>query len=80
MQYDIANAPTELLIQREHHRVATLGRNQIIRDHYKTQALSGRERMTKLLPRPTWRRVAADLIREKTKGLRRLIGTVLKVR
>ena len=57
--YDRENAPTqvltepltEALIRREHHRIATLGRNRIIRDHYKTQALSGRERVTVLLPK-----------------------------
>jgi hypothetical protein len=79
---DRTNAPTEVLIrcEREHHRIATLGRNAIIRDHYKTQALTGNERVTRLLPRPTWRQTTAKLIREKTKRLRRLITTALKVR
>jgi len=80
MQYDRANAPTEILAQREHHRIATLGRNAIIRDHYRTQALRGNERVTRLLPRPTWRKMAVNLIREKTKGLRRLLTAALKVR
>lgn len=78
--YNKATAPTEILAQREHHRIATLGRNAIIRDHYKTQALRGNERVTQLLPKPTWRKMTVNLIREKTKGLRRLISAVLKVR
>lgn len=49
---DIANAPTEVLIQREYHRIATLSGNRIVRDYYKTQALRGQERVTRLLPRP----------------------------
>jgi len=80
MQYDKANAPTEVLIQsnREHHRVATLSGNAIIRDYYKTQALSGHERVTRLLPRKrTWRQTMANLIREQTKRLRRLLSTAL---
>jgi len=80
MQQDRANTPTEILARREHHRIATLGRNAIIRDHFKTQALRGNERVTRLLPRPTWRKMTVNLIREKTKGLRRLITTALKVR
>lgn len=78
--YDRANAPTEALIEgvRPDHRIATLGRNAIIRDYYKTQALSGRERVTRLLPRKrTWRDVMSRLIREKTKRLRRLLSTAL---
>jgi len=81
MQYDRANAPTEALIQcnREHHRIATLSSNGIIRDYYKTQALRGYERVTRLLPRPkfTWRQAMANLIRDKTKRLRRLLSTAL---
>lgn len=49
--HDRANAPTEALIQRQYHRIATLGRNQIIRDHYRTQYLKGNERVTSLLPK-----------------------------
>lgn len=84
MQYDDkANAPTEVLIQqtREHHRIATLSGNQIIRDYYKTQALSGNERVTRLLTRPTkkiWSKETVKLIRETTKRLRRLISEALK--
>lgn len=66
MQYDRANAPTEILARREHHRIATLGRNAIIRDYYKTQALRGDERVTRLLPR-------------KTKRPRRMISAALKI-
>jgi hypothetical protein len=80
--YDRANAPTEELIQaaRLHHIRATLGGNAIIRDYYKTQYLTG-ERVTRLLPRPkfTWRRTTANLIREKTKRLRRLISEAFNV-
>ena len=78
--YDRANAPTEELIQgiRPNHAISTLGRNAIIRDYYRTQALRGNERMTKLLPRPTWRSVTVKLIAEKTKRLRRLITEALK--
>jgi len=76
--YDRANAPTEELIEaaRLHHRLATLSGNAIIRDYYKTQALTGYERVTQFLPKPksTWRRTTAQLIREKTKRLRRLIS------
>lgn len=80
MEYDRANAPTEVLIQskREHHRVATLSGNAIIRDYYKTQALSGHERVTRFLPRKrTWRQAMAILIREQTRRLRRLISTTV---
>src|SRR5262245_6158471 len=79
--YDRMDAPTEELIiaKREHHRIATLGRNAIIRDYYRTQALRGNERVTLLLPRPTWRQITVKLISEKTKKLRRLITGALKV-
>jgi len=80
--YDRANTPTKELIQatRQHHINATLGGNQIIRDYYRTQVLAGRERVTRLLPRPTWRQTTAKLIREKTKRLRRLISEALNSR
>jgi len=76
--YERSNAPTEELIQaaREHHRIATLSGNAIIRDYYKTQYLTG-ERVTRILPRRSWRRVTMNLIREKTKRLRRLLSTAL---
>ncbi len=76
---DRTNAPTEVLIQatRQHHINVTLGGNRIIRDYYRTQFLNGNERVTRLLPRPTWRQTTAKLIREKTKRLRRLITTAL---
>jgi hypothetical protein len=77
--YDRSNAPTEELIQakREHHRIATLSGNAIIRDCYRTQVLSGQERVTRILPRRSWRRVTLNLIREKTKRLRRLLTEAL---
>lgn len=63
---DRENAPTEPVITRQHHRIATLG-NPIIIDRNRTQ----------LLPRLTWQRATAKLIREKTKRLRRLISKAL---
>lgn len=76
--YDIANAPTapltEALIERErereHNRIATLGRNQIIYDHHRKYALTGGERVTRVLPRPKpslWRSVI-NLFTRKQKG------------
>jgi hypothetical protein len=76
--YDRSNAPTTILAERQHHINATLGGNKIIRDYYRTQYLTG-ERVTRLLPRKTWRRVTMNLIREKTKRLRRLLTTALSV-
>jgi hypothetical protein len=77
--YDRSNAPTTILVQREHHRIATLGQNRIIRDHYRTQFLNGNERVTRLLPRKrTWRQVMVNLITEKTKRLRRLLSAALR--
>jgi len=77
--YDRENAPTEELIQarREHHRIATLGQNKIIRD-YHTRILNGQERVTRLLPRRrSWRQAMTDLINSKTKRLCRLLSTAL---
>jgi hypothetical protein len=68
--YDISNAPTVGLST---HRIATLGGNQIKCDPYRTAILPR-------IPRKrTWQKIAADLIRRKTKGLRRLITTALSV-
>jgi hypothetical protein len=78
--YDRSNAPTTILATRQQHINATLGGNKIIRDYYRTQVLSGQERVTRLLPRPTWRQMTAKLIREKTKRLRRLITTALNLK
>jgi hypothetical protein len=75
--YDISNAPTTVFAQREHHRIATLGQNKIIRD-YHTRTLNGQERVTRLLPRRrSWRQAMTDLINSKTKRLRRLLSTGL---
>ena len=73
--HNIADAPTETLIQaqRKHHVIATLGHNAIIRDYYKTQALTltGGERVTKLLPRrkPSLWRSIVDLIVKTKKAV-----------
>jgi hypothetical protein len=75
--YDIENAPTEPLtrplteplIGREHHRIATLGRNPIVTDRYRTSLLP-----YLAAPRPEWR----DAVAEITRGLRRLIGAALQ--
>jgi hypothetical protein len=78
--HERSNAPTEALIQarREHHRIATLSGNAIIRDYYRTQVLSGQERVTRLRPRKrTWRQAMNNLIRDKTKRLRRLLAEAL---
>lgn len=75
--HDRANAPTTILAARQEHINATLGGNKIIRDYYKTQYLYG-ERVTRLLPRRrSWRQAMTNLIKDKTKRLRRLLSTAL---
>jgi hypothetical protein len=70
--YDRSTAPTRTLTERESYRIATLGRNQIIYDWHKTQALKARggERVTRLLPRPKkslWRSIVDLIIGKQTR-------------
>jgi hypothetical protein len=62
--YDISNAPT---VDLSTHRIATLGGNQIKCDSYRTRILP------RIPRKSTWQKITANLIREKTKRLRRLL-------
>jgi hypothetical protein len=62
--HDISTAPT---VDLPTHRIATLGGNQIKCDAYRTRILPRVPR------KKTWQEITADLIRDKTKRLRRLL-------